>query len=887
MLDLGRFSKRIVAQRELAPREARYAELPPELPPELADAVRARGFEQLYTHQAELYRRAKAGEDVVITTATASGKTLGFLLPVLEAVLEDPAARVLLLYPTKALAQDQLRGMLELADSLRAGGQPLELGVYDGDTPPDERRRIRERANLVLTNPDMLNAGLLPAHGRPGYAQIFRHVRYVVIDELHVYRGAFGAHLSNLMRRLLRVCAHYGSRPQFLASSATIANPRELAEKLCHRPFSLIDQDGSPAGGKTVYFWQPPLNENDTRRAASKELTDLLPQVLRQRHKTIAFCRSRKETEIVLKEARDHLQQVDGRHDESDLLAAYRGGYTPEERRKVEQDLLTGRLLGVVSTNALELGVDIGQLELVIQAGFPGSRASFWQQLGRAGRRGDQAYGILILATRPTDQFLAKHPDWLLDQEAEHAVVDPDNLTVQLAHVRAAAAELPLGLDDAATFPDLGEIACVLEEAGELRETYGSWHWCGPAFPAGEFSLRNTDGDRFKVVDRRDERVLCEMTRPQVYREAHPRAVYLHGGLEYMVEELDLVGNRALVVPVDQNYYTQPDVRTHIQVLVTQERQPDVQGAAWLGDVRVDDTVVGYKMLEFHNHQNLGYEQLHQALTTQLETEALWIAVPEDVLAALGEQSTDALTGVTHALRASAQRLTMAEGSDLLGTSFRYPDEGAGLTRTSIVLYDNHPGGIGFAVKAFELLPRVLRDALRLVEDCPCRDGCPACVGDYHLSRRTIAWALANLDRPEPEPAAPPAPRIPWIECARRWSEVLEGLPHGPGSAFLRLAAAARVTPGKLVLELPSPELARWVALEHAQDQLRRALAQRVELPGELKLVGEASPEGAAASAQARLKLRRRYEDLVGDPPTDAREATAELAAGVVLEAER
>jgi len=884
MLDLGRFSKRIVAQRELPPREASFVDLPPELPPALAEAVRARGFEQLYSHQAELYRRAKAGEDVVITTATASGKTLGFLLPVLEAVLADPAARILLLYPTKALAQDQLRGMLELADSLRADGTPLELGVYDGDTPPDERRRIRERANLVLTNPDMLNAGLLPAHGRPGYAQLFRHVRYVVIDELHVYRGAFGAHLSNLMRRLQRVCAHYGSRPQFLASSATIANPRELAEKLCHRPFSLIDEDGSPAGGKTVYFWQPPLTENDTRRAASKELTDLLPQVLRQRHKTIAFCRSRKETEIVLKEARDKLQEVDGRHDESDLLAAYRGGYTPEERRHVEQDLLTGRLLGVVSTNALELGVDIGQLELVIQAGFPGSRASFWQQLGRAGRRGHQASGILILATRPTDQFLASNPDWLLDQEAEHAVVDPDNLTVQLAHVRAAAAELPLSLDDAASFPDLGEIACVLEEAGELRETYGSWHWSGPAFPAGEFSLRNTDGDRFKVVDRRDERVLCEMTRPQVYREAHPRAVYLHGGLEYMVEELDLVGNRAVVVPVDQNYYTQPDVRTHIQVLVTQEPQRQIAGSAWLGDVRVDDTVVGYKMLEFHNHQNLGYEKLHQPLTTQLETEALWVAVPEDVLSALGEQSTDALTGVTHALRASAQRLTMAERGDLLGTTFRYTDEGAGSTRTSVVLYDNHPGGIGFAVKAFELLPQVLGDALRLVEGCACADGCPACVGDYHLSRSLIAWALANLDRPEPASTEPTAERIPLIEAARRWGEVLEALPPGPGSAFLRLVGGVRVSPGKLVLQLASPELARWIGVEQAQDLLRSALQRALELPAGVQIVGEASDEAAQASAKARLKLRRRYEDLVGDPPADAREATAELASGVVLE---
>ncbi|HBP17942.1 MAG TPA: DEAD/DEAH box helicase, partial [Planctomycetes bacterium] len=798
-LQLGRLARRIVATRELPPRPARTRPFPDSLPGPLAQALRERGIEELYTHQRELYERAQAGEDVVITTSTASGKTLSFLLPVLQAVHEDPAARVILLYPTKALAHDQLRGIVEVADGLRAGEAGFELGVYDGDTSPEERRRLRERANLVLTNPDMLNAGLVPAHGRPGYSHLFRNVRYVVIDEMHVYRGAFGAHFSNLMRRLLRVCRHYGSEPQFLCSSATIANPQELAEKLCHRRFALVDDDGSPSPGKVIHFWQPPKEPDQSRRPVDKELAQVLPELVRQRKKTIAFCRGRKQTEVVLKEARDHLKSVDGGHDESQLLAAYRGGYTKEERRRVEQDLIQGRLLGVVSTNALELGIDVGPLEVVLQAGFPGTRASFWQQLGRAGRRGKQAHGVLILAARPTDRFIASDPDWLVRREAEHAVVDADNLSVQLAHVRAAAAELPLTLDDVAWFPDLGEALPVLEEAGELRETYGSWHWTGSPFPAGDFSLRDSDGDRFKIVDRASGVTLTEMTRPQVYREAHTRAIYLHGGQEYLVEELDLVGHRAVVVPVEQNFYTQPDVRTHIEVLVTQERRALKRSEAWFGDVRVDDTVVGYKMLEFHNHQNLGYETLHQELSTRLDTEALWLSVPDEVLEVFGERKRDALKGMVHALRAVARIKTMAERSDLLGTTFPFHfSEGAageGRSRTVLALYDHHSGGLGFAARAFEHIEALVGEALQLVASCDCGDGCPACVGSDHISRELIAWGLENLLREVPPPAglsqatplqrsAPaPAPErevapldLPAEELPARWPEAREHL---------------------------------------------------------------------------------------------------------------
>jgi DEAD/DEAH box helicase domain-containing protein len=910
MLQLGRMQERIVATRELPARAARMAPIPADLDPALRACLHDRGLDELYVHQADMFERARRGEHVVITTATASGKSLGFLLPVLQAVVDDPSARVLMLYPTKALAHDQLRGVQALADGLRAGpggGRALEMGVYDGDTPPNERKRLRERANLVLTNPDMLNSGLLPAHGRAGYSHLFRNVRYVIIDELHVYRGAFGAHVSNLLRRLLRICRHYGSDPQFLASSATIANPGELAERLCHRPFAVVDDDGSPSPGKTVHFWQPPLERDGTRRGVVSELTHLVPHLIRTRQKTIAFLRSRKETEVVLKEARDHLRAVDGDHDEADLLAAYRGGYTPEERRRIERDLVDGRLLGVVSTNALELGVDIGQLEVVVQGGFPGTRASFWQQLGRAGRRGAKAHGIVVLAARPTDQFIARDPDWLVAQSAEHAVVDPDNLTVQLAHIRAAAAELPLTLDDVSWFPDLGEVLPVLAEASEVREVYGTWHWCGPAFPAGEFSLRSTDGDRFKVVDRDSQRVLTEMTRPQVYREAHTRAVYLHGGEEYLVEELDLMGHRAVVVPVEQNFYTQPDVRTHIEVLIAQETTSLGRTQGWFGDVRVEDTVVGYKMLEFHNHQNLGYERLHQELTTTLETEAIWVPVPDDVLAVLGERRLDALRGMIHAVRASARLKTMAERSDLLGTSFSFTDPVSGDGCTALVCYDHHPGGIGFAAKAFDHLEEVLRRALALVRDCTCRDGCPACVGNYHLPRRLIAWGLSNLfERSAPPadlclspaapapPLAPPSePPVPWDQAGERWAEVRErALRDGlPGSYALQQVVSARTVQAGLALRVRSPGLARWLGQEGPQRQLRAALGRHLALPEWFEsawtLSAEVDPDDRASADRTRFKLRRRFEDLTGDAAATERDANDKLASGFELGAER
>lgn len=904
MLDLSRFPGRIVATRRIPARDASYAPIPGSCHPALRAALAQHGIDRLYIHQAEAFEASRGGESLVVTTGTASGKSLTYLLPILQATLENPAIRTLLLFPTKALTQDQLRGASGLLEHLAARSDldppRIEAGIYDGDTPPADRSRIRDRAHLVLTNPDMLHSALLPNHGRRGYAHLFRNVRYVVIDELHCYRGAFGAHLANLLRRLLRVCRHYGSQPQFLCTSATIANAREHAETLCHRTFRLIDRDGSPSAGKVIHFWQPPLGDKDLRRPITTELAQLVPYLVEKRHRIIAFCRSRKELEIVLKESRDRLRDVAG-HDESYLLAGYRGGYTPEERRQVERDLLLGKVIGVVSTNALELGIDIGALQIVVQGGFPGTRASFWQQLGRAGRRGELAHAIVVLAVSPVDQFIADDPDWLVGQPAEHAVLDRDNLAIQLAHVRAAAAELPLSLDDAAVFPDLGEIVGVLARAGEVRDMLGRWHWTGGAFPAGEFSLRNVHSDRFKIVNRETGKTLTEMTRPQVYREAHPRAVYLHDGVQYQVAELDLVQHVAVVTEVEQNLYTQPDVRTAIDVLLAQERRPVGSTEAVFGDVQVDDVVVGYKMLEFHNHQNLGYERLHEPLRLEVETEAVWITVPEIVLTALATDHDDGLAGMVHAFSACARILTMAERSDLCATSFRHTDEASGKTVTALVCYDTYPGGLGYACKAYEHIDRVLRSAMALVERCRCRSGCPACVGAYGRDPRRVAWALRRLFEDVAFPnrvLAGPAPgsenreqrvaeRLPWLEVVERWGEVIARLRSGRalGAELLATLGPEHVQRQgrRLVLRLRTPGIAEWLASEAVQRQLWDALRAVVDVPADGALALEIGAHDRARALGAAIKLQRRHDDLIAGRSASESDANRKLASGYVL----
>ncbi|MDP7033576.1 MAG: DEAD/DEAH box helicase [Planctomycetota bacterium] len=866
MLDFGPFLNRIVATREIPARPGHEVPLPQELHPDLIRALDEMKIRLLYAHQAEVFSRVQNRENVLITTGTASGKSLAFLLPVLQAVLEDPSSRAFLVFPTKALGRDQLRGVARFIESL--GESRLQAGVYDGDTPPLERNRIRDKANLILTNPDMLNTAFLPNHGRRGFSHIFRNVRFVILDELHIYRGAFGAHVTGLLRRFQRVCRHYGSNPTYLAASATIANPAHLAQTLCNTNFSVVEKDASPASSKTVHFWQPPSD-----RSVTQEMVEFLPYLINARQRVIAFCRSRKETEVVLKESRDALCAIDGGHDDSRLLAGYRGGYTPEERRQVEQRLLQGKLFGVISTNALELGIDIGSLEIVLQSGFPGTRASFWQQIGRAGRREGESHAVVILARRPMDQYVGLHPDWLIDQEAEHAVVDPDNLLIQLAHIRAAAAELPLSLDDLPVFPDIGEVIPILKEAGELREVYGTFHWCGDPFPSGDFSLRTTDRDRFKVVNRITGTTLTEMDRPQTYREAHPRAIYLHDGFQFMVETLDLTGRVATVVPVEQNYYTQPDVRTQIDILNRQREVAVGRSRALFGDVRVDDSIVGYKMLQFHNHQNLGYEAITGLdLSLKLETEAIWIPVPENILKVLGTQPHDTLRGLVHGLVSMARLRTMAEASDLQGTSFHFCESEGGHTQTAIVLYDTHPGGLGYSQKAHDLIEKILFASMEMILECPCDEGCPACVGDFVLDKILVSWCLQNFFQETPPPnhsrspktsaPRPPSPRIAWEEVVDRWEEIVQRIQRAgeQGTQLLSEISEVEVHGRCLSLHVASRGASDWINQDCNRKKLAHTFTHYIQVPEGFSLQARA-PETANSSLVSD-RLRRRYDDL-------------------------
>lgn len=673
-------------------KSAEYADFPVSLRRELGEYLNSRNIPRLYTHQAEMYEAAMDGANVVITTSTASGKTLSFLLPVVQRILEDPLTRAIFLYPTKALASDQYRAIAPILEYFGPGR--ISAGVYDGDTAPAERSRIRKSANIILTNPEMLNSAFLPNHSKFGFDFIFSNLKYIVIDELHSYRGAFGAHLANLFRRMKRICNYYQSAPQFLCSSATIANPIELAELICKTSFVLIDRDGSPTPEKEYRIIQPPQIKGSHdkiygRKSASSIASEVICRLVENEAHFIAFAKSRRNVEVILKESRDKL---DGAaflgSGGSGRIAGYRGGYTPLERKEIEQKMLDGDLLGLVSTNALELGIDIGKLDSTLLAGYPGTRASFWQQTGRAGRNGEKCINYLILANQPFDQYIAIDPEWLFSMESENAVVDPDNLLIELSHVRAAAAEMPLTMDDVGLFPDLGEIIPVLLNAEEVKGMSGRFAWAGPAFPAGDYSLRNMDQTRFKLIldesmevpeengrEKFVPRVITEMDENQAYHELHPGAVYMHEGTLYEVLKLDLVSRTAWAVPFSGNYYTVPAGNKDTKILQVFEETEFGRTKVHFGDINMNEMIYMFKKLQFHNHQNLGYVQLPEALQKDYDTESTWIDIPQNVTEmyhslllpnAAGELAlNNHFEGVCHAIKNAAMMVTMTAGDDI------------------------------------------------------------------------------------------------------------------------------------------------------------------------------------------------------------------------------
>lgn len=870
---LKNYKNRIIGEIKIDKREPEYMPFPENMSEELQGFLRSQGIEKLYSHQYEMFKRAERGENVIITTSTASGKTFSFLLPVVERILKDPTTRAIFVYPTKALAHDQFRNFLPILEYFGEGR--IQAGIYDGDTPTNERSRIRKNANIILTNPEMLNAAFLPNHSIYGFNHIFSRLKFLVIDELHVYRGAFGSHMANVMKRLNRVCSYYKASPQFLYSSATIANPVELAENISGVKFSHINKDGSPGSEKKIYVWQPPfVRDSEYRKTPEEEASDLIPDLIQDNTRFITFCKSRREVEVVLKETRDRLSNIEGlpslAKDLTDRISGYRGGYKPEERKEIERRLSKGHITGVIATNALELGIDIGDLELAISCGFPGSKASFWQQIGRAGRRGDGAVGLLILDVSPLDQYIAVNSEWLVKTGVENAVIDKNNLFIQLAHVRAAAAELPLSLDDASVFPDLGEIVPVLIKAGELKNDGGLFTWIGKDFPSGDFSLRNISSDIYKVINKTNGVMLTEMDEYQAFHEVYPKAIYIHDGMQYLVEKLDLINRIAEVVPVDMNYFTVPFTETAVSILREFKNKEIKRTTASFGDVNIKEAVPAYKMIQFHNRQNLGFEPIRENLFTDLETEGMWYLIPEDVDSLINAYTQfNYYNGLKHALLTAARMRTMATSEDIGGTVFNTAEKNGEVKRAYIILYDLYPGGLGFTEKAFDFADEILKEAITLVKNCRCKDGCPACVGDYHLDKKLVLWGLEGMleEKKSPIEIRKKVPEIRvyeekhfnFNELEGKWGEFLAFLNKKSEIfvQFFNTIQGVRASGDVLYLKVSGSFFKEWIMETANKQKMENIIRRYVNVPDKFKIDVEVNEIDSKMD-----KILRRYDDL-------------------------
>jgi DEAD/DEAH box helicase domain-containing protein len=754
--------RHVTAVRRLPPLAARTAPFPEWFDARLRAVFGARGVDSLYSHQAAALQHAASGRNVVVTTPTASGKTLCYNAPVLHAMLADPSTRALYLFPTKALAQDQLAELHWLADAVSAAVD-LDLGVftYDGDTPQDARRAIRGRAHVVLSNPDMLHSGILPHH--PRWAKLFENLRFVVLDELHAYRGVFGSHLSNLMRRLRRICRHYGSTPTFICSSATIANPKELAEGLTGLPFEWISENGAPRGEKFFVFVNPPVvnRQLGIRRSYLAESTRVATEFLRRQLQVIVFAQSRLATEILTTYLKDEFDGVPGT---PDAIRGYRGGYLPNRRREIERGLREGSVRGVVSTNALELGIDIGALDVAVLAGYPGTIAGTWQRAGRAGRRSGRSAAVMVASSAPLDQFVVRHPSYFFDASPEHALINPDNLHILVDHVKCAAFELPFEADEVFGGLDVQQVLELLSEQGFVHreEDRGQWHWTSESYPADAVSLRSVSSDNFVIVDASDgARVIGETDFNSGPSTIHQKAIYLVEGQLYQVERLDFEGRKAYVRPVTCDYYTTAITHSRVTILETAETAsgaPEGEAVRSHGDVHVVSRVVGFKKIKFYTNENVGSGELDLP-EQQMHTTAYWLTVPEAVMSILpfaADDRRDGIVGLAFAMRQVAQLMLMCDGHDIgisIGAGDGSGDAASALTpadldRPRIFVYDNYPGGIGFSAPLFVMHDDLLNQTRELIAGCPCESGCPTCVGPIGNTgplAKTVALRILDL----------------------------------------------------------------------------------------------------------------------------------------------
>jgi len=706
------------AIRHEAATDGIFRDLPESMHPAVRQALDDRGIHQLYSHQAEAFELILKNQNVVVVTPTASGKTLCYNLPVLNFIANDPGARALYLFPTKALAEDQLH---QLQTSIDQMGSEIRAFTYDGDTPQDARKAIRQRSNIVLTNPDMLHSGILPHHTR--WAKLFENLRYIVIDELHYYRGVYGSHLANLLRRLRRICEFYQSKPVFICCSATIANPRELAEALTGAPFRLVDSNGAPRGDKFFVFYNPPVvnRQLGIRRSYINESRRLALEFIEHRLQTLVFANNRLATEILVTYLKDAIERgpLPG-----DAVRGYRGGYLPRERREIERKLRDGEIRAVVATNALELGIDIGSLDAVVMAGYPGTIASTWQRAGRAGRRQSASAAVLVASSAPLDQYIVEHPDYFFGRSPEHAYINPDNLEILLAHLKCAAFELPIQEGEKFGAHDTTELCGFLEEAGFLHRSAGAWHWTSETYPADATSLRSVSSDNFVVVDISGEpAVIAEVSFPTALSTLHEKAIYLHEARQYHVERFDYEQRKAYVRRVDCDYYTDAIDYTQVQVLEEFESQPLAGARKCHGDVRVNRQIVGFKKIKFYTMENVGAGNLSMP-EQEMHTTAFWLHFPAEFLARFTDLTSDekqsGLAGLGNTLRTVAALLLMCDPRDL-GVAFS--------EEPNLYLYDAYAGGVGQSAPLYRLAPRLLQQTAELLAGCGCEAGCPSCVG--------------------------------------------------------------------------------------------------------------------------------------------------------------
>jgi len=732
MMDTSAFVHALLAQpsyrgqivhiEHIPRRQAEYAELEQPLEESLHHYLREQHLLPLYTHQAEAINYARKGMNVMVSTSSASGKTLCYNIPVTEVVLSEAGSCALYLFPTKALAQDQLRTLRDYPRLSR------DVSTFDGDTPQEERAGIRKSARVVLTNPDMLHIGILPNH--QSWSRLLRHLRYVVVDEAHIYRGVFGSHVGGVLRRLRRLCRFYGSNPRFICCSATIANPGEHAERLVGLPFRVVASDGSPYGGKDFIFWNPPIIDEakSVRRSANSEASSLFAELVNSDIRSLVFARTRRLTELIYNYTRKRLAETSPA--QAKKIKPYRAGYLPEERRQIEKELFGGKLTGVVATTALELGIDIGDLEATVLTGYPGSIASTWQQAGRSGRSGDKSMSFLIGLDSPLDQYFMRHPDSFFGKSFENALVNPDNPYILRAHLLCAAWELPLTSRDEEVFGSAFERErMVLEGEGLLREQKSGRWYLSPkiAYPAQGINIRSTSGENFVIVDTSTDSLLETVEASVAFFQIHPGAIYLHQGEAYLVNELDLTARTAYATPTSANYYTQTKELTDLRIVRVLRGKTCGQARVYLGEVEVTTTVVGFKKKAQFTEEVIGEEPLDLP-PQHFPTVALWFDLPAKVVARLDREQLDFAGGLhaaEHAAIAILPLFALCDRNDIGGVSTPlHPDTG----RAQVFIYDAYPGGIGISEKGFDLVEQLWQTTLRAIEECPCQEGCPSCI---------------------------------------------------------------------------------------------------------------------------------------------------------------